>query len=173
MPKWGPATDWGLWALSDPRLSNPSQDMKEALLWSRRTWVNVAVRPCLHSFLTRNKHLPFENKVWEIYIFIKKCIRSLLKSSLSVDYVPVYICIRVVYNTTIATTPKSKEGCYSFPWSLHFTLDAYLIILSVKQGGIKYHFWVFGMTRPKIEPRSPGPLANTLLIRPMAQFIDI
>ena len=29
-------------------------------------------------------------------------------------------------------------------------------------------FWDFGMTRPVIEPRSPGPLANTLLIRPMA-----
>ena len=25
------------------------------------------------------------------------------------------------------------------------------------------------MTRPGIEPRSPGPLANTLLIRPMAR----
>ena len=65
----------------------------------RRTWVNIAVRPCLHSFLSHNKHHPFENKVWEIYIFTKRCIRSLLKSSLSVDYVPVYICIRVVYNT--------------------------------------------------------------------------
>ena len=31
-------------------------------------------------------------------------------------------------------------------------------------------FWVFGMTRPGIEPRSPGPLVNTLLIRPMAPF---
>ena len=29
-------------------------------------------------------------------------------------------------------------------------------------------FWVFGMTLPGIEPQSPGPLANTLLIRPMA-----
>ena len=29
-------------------------------------------------------------------------------------------------------------------------------------------FWVFGMTRLGIEPRSPGPLANTLLIRLMA-----
>ena len=34
-------------------------------------------------------------------------------------------------------------------------------MLSVKQRGIKYHFWVFGMTRPGIEPRFPGPLANT------------
>ena len=29
-------------------------------------------------------------------------------------------------------------------------------------------FWVFGMTRPGIEPRSPGPLANTLTPRPMS-----
>ena len=35
-------------------------------------------------------------------------------------------------------------------------------MLNVKQGGVKYHFWFFGMTRPGIEPRSPGPLANTL-----------
>ena len=48
------------------------------------------------SSLTHNKHHLFENRGWEIYIFVKKCIRSLLKSSLSVDYVPVYICIRVI-----------------------------------------------------------------------------
>ena len=29
-------------------------------------------------------------------------------------------------------------------------------------------FWVYGMTRPGNEPRSPGQLANILLIRPMA-----
>ena len=29
-------------------------------------------------------------------------------------------------------------------------------------------FCVFGMTPPGIEPRSPGPLANILLIRPTA-----
>ena len=45
--------------------------------------------------------------------------------------------------------------------------------MSVKQGGIKYHFWVFGMTRLGIEPQSPGPLANTLLIRQMARFVNI
>ena len=26
-------------------------------------------------------------------------------------------------------------------------------MLGVKQGGIEYYFWVFGMTRPRIEPR--------------------
>ena len=57
-----------------------------------------------------------------------------------------------------------------FPGLSHFTLETYLIMPSVMQGGIKNNFWVFGMTRPEIEPRSPGPLANTLLIRPMAQL---
>ena len=33
-------------------------------------------------------------------------------------------------------------------------------MLSVKQGGIKYYFWVFGITRPGTEPWSPGPLAS-------------
>ena len=33
-------------------------------------------------------------------------------------------------------------------------------MLSVKQGSIKYNFWVFGMTLPGIEPRPLGPLPN-------------
>ena len=32
------------------------------------------------------------------------------------------------------------EGATPFPRLLHFTLDPYLIMLSVKQGGIKHHF---------------------------------
>ena len=39
-----------------------------------------------------------------------------------------------------ATTPRCRGGRYSFPELLYFTLDPYLIMLSVKQGGIKYHF---------------------------------
>ena len=46
-------------------------------------------------------------------------------------------------------------------------------MLSAKQGGIKCHFWVFGMTRPGIKPWFPGPLANTLLIRPMVSSLLI
>ena len=41
-------------------------------------------------------------------------------------------------------------------------------MLSDKQGGIKYHFWVFGMIQPGIEPKFPGPLVNTLTIMPMS-----
>ena len=32
------------------------------------------------------------------------------------------------------------EGATPFPGLLHFTLDTYLISLSIKQGSIKYHF---------------------------------
>ena len=109
MPKWEPAADRGLWALSDPWLSNPSQDAKEVLLWARKNLGQyVAVRPCLHSFLTHNKHHPFENKVWEIYIFIKKCIRSLLKSSLQLImflHIFVYEYVQLYYGYTTLWSP--------------------------------------------------------------------
>ena len=51
---------------------------------------------------------------------------------------------------SIATTPRWGEGATPFSGFLNFTLDTYLILLSVKQGGIKYHFKVFGMTQPSI-----------------------
>ena len=41
---------------------------------------------------------------------------------------------------SIATTPRCRGRRYIFPGLLHFTLDPYLIILSVMQRGIKYHF---------------------------------
>ena len=47
-------------------------------------------------------------------------------------------------------------------------------MLSMKLGANKYIFFlVFGMTRPGIEPQSPGPSANTLLIKPMPQIDKI
>ena len=44
------------------------------------------------------------------------------------------------------------------------------MMLSAKQSSIKYHFWVSGMTRPEIEPQSPGPLVNTLLVSSIAVY---
>ena len=40
----------------------------------------------------------------------------------------------------IATTPRCRGGYYSFPRIDPFYPCWYLIMLSVKQGGIKYHF---------------------------------
>ena len=39
---------------------------------------------------------------------------------------------------SIATTPRFMEGHYSIPWIA--PLYPYFIMLSVKEGGIKYHF---------------------------------
>ena len=41
---------------------------------------------------------------------------------------------------SIATTPRCKRGHYFFPWIAPLTLDPHYIMLSVKQGGIKYYF---------------------------------
>ena len=60
---------------------------------------------------------------------------------------------------SIATTPRCMGGATPFPGLLHFTVDPYLIMQSVKQGFIKYHFlslWYDSI----IEPRSPEPLAK-------------
>ena len=67
--------------------------------------------------------------------------------------------------TVVESDPKAP---FSFLWIA--SLYPYLIILSTKQGRIKYHFWVFCMTRPGIEPRSPMPLVNTLTNMPKYQF---
>ena len=64
----------------------------------------------------------------------------------------------------IATTPRLRGGCYSYPRIAPLTLDTYLILLSVKHGGIEYHFWVFGRIRSGIELRSTGPLAVCVCI---------
>ena len=41
---------------------------------------------------------------------------------------------------SIAAILDVGKGAPSFPGLLHFTLDPNLIMLSIKQGGIKYHF---------------------------------
>ncbi len=62
------------------------------------------------------------------------------------DYMILHIIIKLVTIVegdpkapfSIATTPRCSGGWYSFPWIALF--DPYLIMLSVKQEGIKYHF---------------------------------
>ena len=48
---------------------------------------------------------------------------------------------------SLATTPRCTGEHYSFPGLLHFALDPYLIMLSVKKGSIKDYLslvFVFG-----------------------------
>ena len=101
------------------------------------------------------------------------------KMSIMFNEICIYIYINLSWPTvaksdpktpfSITTTPRCKGGHYLFSWIVPLTPDPYLIMLSVKQGGIKYHFWVFDRTRPGIERQSNGPLANTLTLLLMDQ----
>ena len=87
--------DWGLAALSDPRLSNLSQDDEELLLWSEELWCSsLSTSPTHLSHITIN---PFENKVWEIYFCKEVCSLVHWSSSLLLImflhiFVYVYVC---------------------------------------------------------------------------------
>ena len=41
---------------------------------------------------------------------------------------------------SLAATAMCRGGCYFFHWIVPLTFHPYLIMLSVKQGGIKHHF---------------------------------
>ena len=41
---------------------------------------------------------------------------------------------------SICATPRCRGWRNSIPWIAPLTFDPYLIVLSVKQGGTKYHF---------------------------------
>ena len=118
-------TDWWLCGPQSPMVEQPSQDEKEVLLWSRKNLGQYS-----HSFLTHNKHHLFDYKVWVIYIFIKKCVRSfvevviiswlcsrvyLITRSVQYNICSTYICIciRAVvcgYTTFVtAFIPRNNE----------------------------------------------------------------
>ena len=80
------------------------------------------------------------NTIWEpiikkarwkhaICIKVKNCLlATIVESDLKAPFL-------------IAMTTWCRGGRYSFPWIAPFTFEPYLIMLSVKQGGIKYHFF--------------------------------
>ena len=87
-------------------VEQPRQDEKEVLLWSEEIWVNMWQSvPVSNSPLTHNQHQPFRkpfvDKVWEVYFFfIKKCVRSFvrsLKSSVYLAMVPLIFIFVYVY----------------------------------------------------------------------------
>ena len=93
-----------------------------------------------------------------IYIYIYKYIISYFKHYKCIYIMSIYthyICIYIhkfnwakcswewpMAPFSIATTLRWRRGATpSFAWIAPFTLDQYLIRMSVNQGGIKYHYW--------------------------------
>ena len=60
----------GFGPLVTPSWATQAKMRKKCCYGQGRTWVNIAVRLCLPSFLTHNKYHLFENKVWEVYSFV-------------------------------------------------------------------------------------------------------
>ena len=70
-----------------PPFEQPQPRFRSAAMVKRRIWVNIAVFPCLHSSLTHNRTInPFEDKVWEIHIFINSVFVRSLKFAIIFDY---------------------------------------------------------------------------------------
>ena len=66
-----------------------------------------------------------------IFIYIYVSWPSIVEDSLKASF-------------SVAITPRCWGEHYSFPWTAPLTLDLYLIMLSVEQVGIKYHFLSLG-----------------------------
>ena len=69
----------GLWALSDPRLSNSSQDKKEVLLWSEEFGSICSSLSPSPTHLSHTRNITLSRIKCERYIFIKKCVRSFIE----------------------------------------------------------------------------------------------
>ena len=92
MPAWGPAADRGLWALSDPRLSNPAK-MRKKCYYGQKNLGSIC-----SSLFPSSTHLshttsinPFQNKVWGIYFQRSVFVRSLKSSLLLTMFLHVYV----------------------------------------------------------------------------------
>ena len=83
-------------------------------------------------------------------LFLQQCPACLVRLILWYIYIYIYIYSKVVkFVTEVEGNQKAPfelllqrgvgEDTTHFPGLLHFTLDTYLILLSFKQGSIKYH----------------------------------
>ena len=72
---------------------------------------------------------------------------------------------------SIPPSLRYRGESYSFPWIPPLILDRYLIMLSVKQGGIKYHFLSLWYNSTWNQTSVSGPLANTLPIGQCAGYV--
>ena len=71
---------------------------------------------------------------------------------------------------SIATTPRCKGRHHSFTWIASLTFDPYLIILSVKQRGIKNHFLSLWCNSTRDWTPVPWTITNTLTIMAMSWY---
>ena len=115
---------WPVWGLAcrlkAVALSNPRQDAEEVpsgflkitqcAMVKRRSWVNIAICPCLHSSLTRHRTSTISRIKCERYIFL---YRSVFICSLKfVNYV--WLCFRLYLYVSIQQILQENLDILSF-----------------------------------------------------------
>ena len=118
--KWEPAADRGLWALSDPRLSNPSQDEEECC-YGQKNFGKYSSLSLSTIHLSHTTNITFLRIKCEMYIFIKKCIRSLIE--VRKLYLIMFLLIFVLWlynNKSRRPSEKCLWWIVSFPMSGSF-----------------------------------------------------
>ena len=107
--------------------------------------VHVRVRVCVCVYVYSHMHMCMFTYIY-IYIFVCVCIHACTRVYIYIytHVCDTYTCVHIEGKPkapfSIAATPRCRGGHYSFLWIALLTLDTYLIILSVKQGSIKYPF---------------------------------
>ena len=167
----------------DPSIRRTKKTQRDGHNIGVKIWSLYSVSSCLSH---ANFEQPFRNIAikWEVNIIVKKsssflsscvlhscvhpsCVLYSCVCRLScvcyhcVGMYPVYICIFLHGSADeYATNRYHTEIITGF---LHSILVTYLIMLSVKQGNMRYHFWVF-------EHWSPEQLVNTLPTRKISRL---
>ena len=97
MPKWEPAPDRGLWAISDPRLSNPAKMRKKCCYGQRRTWGQYSSLSPSPTHLSHTTNITPSRIKWERLYFYKAVYSFVHWSSyIMFDYVSAYTCITAI-----------------------------------------------------------------------------
>ena len=125
---------------------------------------------------------PYHGLIYPFFHILSDLLKSTIPSFLCVCvcvciYIYVCVCVCVSWLTmvesnlkapfSIATTPRCREGHYSFLWIAPITHDPYVIIPSVKQKSIKYYFLSLWYDSTWDLTKSPRSLGNTLTIMPV------
>ena len=98
----------------------------------------------LYSFSLKNEFHFNSFDFSQIFAHSHICVKNIHQSPADMIVATVLICIcKSVDRKTpfsVATTPRCRGRRYSFLWITLLTHDLYLIMLSVKQEGIKSHY---------------------------------
>ena len=126
-----------------------------------KEWLHTSPTPKNWNFTTRYSLASYQSHIFVYRISVVRISKIKVKFAILVEGDP-----KAPFS--IATTTRCRGGCYSVLWIAPIYPGPHLKMLRAKKSTNKYYFWVFCITRSGIEPRSSGPLPNTLLHRPMA-----